>query len=99
MIEFKPLNSRVLIKPLEEKETEGGIIIPDTAKEKPKRGEVLAVGPGKLLDDGSRSEMSVKPGDIVLFNLYSPDEFKEDGETYMVIDETSIMGILNKKNK
>jgi len=84
---IKPLGDRVLIKLLESEEvTKSGIVIPDTAKEKPQEGEVLAVGPGRLLDDGKRSPMEVKAGDIVLFAKYSGTEFKRDGEDYMILN-------------
>ena len=84
---IKPLGDRVLIKLLASEEvTKSGIVIPDTAKEKPQEGEVLAVGPGRLLDDGKRSTMEVKVGDIVLFAKYSGTEFKRDGEDYMILN-------------
>lgn len=84
---IKPLGDRVLIKLLASEEvTKSGIVIPDTAKEKPQEGEVLAVGPGRLLDDGKRSPMEVKVGDIVLFAKYSGTELKRDGEEYMILN-------------
>ena len=84
---IKPLGERVLIKLLESEEmTQGGIYIPDTAKEKPQEGEVVAVGPGRTLDDGKKAPMEVKVGDIVLFAKYSGTEFKRDGVEYMLLN-------------
>ena len=77
-----------------EEKTAGGIVLPDTAKEKPKRGLVLAVGNGRLLDDGTRSEMQVKNKDEVLFTSYAGTEIKVDGEEYMIMDESDILGII-----
>src|SRR3989344_3765045 len=93
---FKPLSNHVFLKPLEEeKVTKGGIVIPDTAeKEKPIKGEVLAVGPGKLNEKGERVPMSVKVGDTVLFKKYGPDEIEIDGKKYLVGDEDDILAIL-----
>ena len=87
MMNIRPLGDRVVVKPLaQEEKTKSGIVLPDTAKEKPQEGEVLAVGPGRLLDDGKRSTMEVKVGDIVLFAKYSGTEFKRDGEDYMILN-------------
>ncbi|MFW6388306.1 MAG: co-chaperone GroES, partial [Desulfohalobiaceae bacterium] len=84
-MKLKPLHDRVLLKRLEEEEkTKGGIIIPDTAKEKPIKGEVVATGPGKMSDDGKRMELSVKPGDQVMFNKYAGTEIKIEGEEHLV---------------
>ncbi len=93
---FKPLSNRVFIEPLEEeKTTKSGIVIPDTAeKEKPVKGKILAVGPGKLNDKGERSPMSVKVGDTVLFKKYGPDEIEIEGKKYLVGDEEDILAIL-----
>jgi chaperonin GroES len=93
---IKPLNDHVIIKPLAKEEaTKAGIILPDTMdKEKPENGEVFAIGPGKLLDNGSRALMSVKVGDKVVFKKYGPDEIKVDGEEYLVIKEEDIIAIL-----
>lgn len=93
---FKPLSNHVFLEPLEEeKTTKSGIVIPDTAeKEKPIRGKVLAVGPGKLTEKGERIPMSVKVGDIVLFKKYGPDEIELDGKKYLVGDEDDILAIL-----
>lgn len=96
MLKLKPLNDKVIIKPIEEKETtKFGIVLPETAeKEKSEKGEIIAIGPGKLLENGQRAAMSVKVGDVVLFKKYSPDEIKIDKEEYLVIDETDIIGII-----
>ncbi len=93
---FKPLNDRVLVKRLEsEEKTAGGLFIPDTAKEKPSRGEVVAVGPGKCDDSGKRAPMSVKAGDKVLFNKYAGTEIKLDGEEHLVMREDDILAIID----
>jgi len=92
---LKPLHDRVVVKPLKESETtKSGIILPDTSKEKPERGEVVAVGPGRLLDNGSRAEMSVKAGNKILFKKYSPDEVKIDGQEYLILDEREILAVI-----
>jgi chaperonin GroES len=92
----KPLNDRILVKGIDETETtKAGIIIPDTVeKEKPEKGEVIAVGPGKLLDDGKRAPMTLKAGDKVLFKKYSPDEIKVDGQKLLILDESDVLAIL-----
>ncbi len=93
----RPLHDRVLLKRIEEKETvKGGIIIPDTAKEKPMEGEVIAVGPGKLQDDGKRSPMDVKAGDRVLFGKYSGTEIKVDDQELVIMREEEILAVLAK---
>jgi len=93
---LKPLHDRVLVKRLEEEEkTKGGIIIPDTAKEKPIRGEVKAVGPGKVSNEGKRIEMSVKVGDKVMFNKYAGTEIKIEGEEHLVMREDDIVAIID----
>ncbi|MFP4392744.1 MAG: co-chaperone GroES [Desulfohalobiaceae bacterium] len=94
-MKLKPLHDRVLLKRLEEEEkTKGGIIIPDTAKEKPIKGEVVATGPGKMSDDGKRMELSVKPGDQVMFNKYAGTEIKIEGEEHLVMREDDIVAII-----
>ncbi len=93
-VNFKPLGDRVLVKPIERETMKGGIIIPDTAKEKPMEGEILAAGPGKMTDKGERSAMDVKKGDRVLYGKYSGTEVKLDGETYLIIHQDEILGIL-----
>jgi chaperonin GroES len=90
-----PLNDHVVVKALAEEKTAGGIILPDTAdKERPERGEIIAVGPGKLLENGSRAALSVKVGDTVVFKKYSPDEIKLGKEEYLVIREDDILAIV-----
>jgi chaperonin GroES len=93
---IRPLNDRVLVKRLEAKEqtSVGGIIIPDTAKEKPQEGEVIAVGPGKTLDNGSTQTMTVKAGDKVLFGKYAGTDVSIDEEDYIIMREDDILGIL-----
>ncbi len=93
---LKPLNDHVFIEPVEEeKTTKSGIVIPDTAdKEKPIKGRVAAVGPGKLDEAGKRMPMSVKVGDIVLFKKYGPDELEVDGKKYLVGEEADILAII-----
>ena len=92
-----PLHDRVIVKRLEEEEvTPGGIFIPDTAKEKPSRGEVLAVGPGSRDEDGKRQPLDVKEGDHVLFGKWSGTEVKIDGEELMVMKESDIFAIIKK---
>jgi chaperonin GroES len=94
-INVKPLGDRVLVQPLEEKEVKkGGIIIPDTAKEKPQEGTVAAVGTGKLDDSGKKIEFNVKVGDKVLFSKYGGTEIKIDGENYLIMREDDILGII-----
>ena len=93
-LNIKPLGDKVIVKRTEaEEKTAGGIVLPDSAKEKPKRGVVLAVGNGRLLDDGTRSEMQVKKSDEVLFTSYAGTEIKVNGEEYMIMDESDILGI------
>jgi len=95
-MKLRPLRDRVLVKRLEEKEVKkGGIIIPDTAKEKPQEGEVMAVGPGKVTDDGKLQPMSVKVGDKILFGKYSGSEVKLDSEDYLIMHEGDILGTLS----
>jgi chaperonin GroES len=95
-MKFRPLHDRVLIKVLDsEEKTAGGIIIPDTAKEKPQEGEVVAVGPGAKNEDGKVSPMDVKIGDIVLFGKWSGTEVTIDGEELLIMKESDILGILS----
>ena len=94
-MKVRPLHDRVLVKRVEEKETvKGGIIIPDTAKEKPMEGEVIAVGSGKVMDDGKRASMDVKVGDRILFGKYSGTEIKIDEEDYIIMREDEILAVL-----
>ena len=91
---IRPLHDRILVRRLdEEKTTAGGIVIPDSASEKPSQGEVVAVGKGKLLDDGKVQVLDVKAGDTVLFGKYSGTEVKVDGEELLVMREDDVMGI------
>ena len=93
---LRPLGEKVLLKRLEaEEKTKGGIVLPDTAKEKPQKGTVLAVGDGKLLDDGKRAAFQVKKGDKVLFASYAGTEIKLAGEEYVLMDESEILAILD----
>ena len=94
-MKLKPLNDRVLVKRLEtEEKTAGGLFIPDTAKEKPSRGQVIAVGPGKIDEVGKRIPMSVAPGNEVLFNKYAGTEVKLDGVDHLVMREEDILAIV-----
>ena len=95
---FRPLHDRVLVKRIsEEEKTAGGIIIPDTAKEKPSEGEVVAVGPGARDEAGKRIDLDVKAGDRILFGKWSGTEVKVDGQEYLIMKESDIMGIIEKK--
>jgi chaperonin GroES len=94
-VRVKPLHDRILVKRLEEKEMKkGGIIIPDTAKEKPQEGEVIAVGPGKVGDDGKRQPMDVNVGDKILFGKYSGSEVKLDNEEFLIMREEDVLCVL-----
>ncbi|MGD0885508.1 MAG: co-chaperone GroES [Thermodesulfovibrionales bacterium] len=96
-MKFKPLRDRVLVKYTEEAEkTAGGLYIPDTAKEKPQKGEVVYAGPGKITEDGKLQAMSVKVGDLVLFDKYSGSKVTMDDVEYLIIREEDILGILEK---
>jgi len=92
---IKPLADRVLVRPQEREErTKGGIVLPDTAKEKPQMGKVLAVGPGRLLENGQRVAMDVKEGDTILFSKYAGTELKVDGEDLLLINERDILAVV-----
>jgi chaperonin GroES len=94
-VNITPLHDRVLVRRLEEKETvKGGIIIPDTAKEKPQEGEVIAVGAGKLNEKGDRIPLDVKAGDRILFGKYAGTEITIDGETFLIMREEEVLGML-----
>ena len=96
-MKLKPLDDRIVIKQLEaEEKTSGGIILPDTAKEKPQIGKVIAIGPGKLLDDGKRSQMSVKIKDEVFYSKYLGNDVEMDGQKYVIIRESDVLGIVEK---
>ena len=93
---LEPLADRVLVKPIERQEmTKGGILLPDTAKEKPQEGKVLAVGPGKLTDEGKRLAMALKVGDIVLYARYGGTEYKLDDEEVIILRESDILGVFS----
>ncbi|RLB85464.1 MAG: co-chaperone GroES [Deltaproteobacteria bacterium] len=95
-MKLRPLNNRVIVAPVEkEQKTAGGIIIPDTAKEKPQEGKIMAVGPGKLDDNGKRIPMEVKEGDRILFSKYAGTEIKIDGIEHIFMKEDDILGVLN----
>ncbi len=92
---LRPLADRIVVRPLEqEEEKQGGIIIPDTAKEKPEKGEILAVGPGKIQDNGQRIAPEVKKGDKVLFGKYAGTEIKVDGKELMILREEDVMAVI-----
>lgn len=96
-ITIRPLDDRVVVEPSEAEEvTAGGIVLPDTAKEKPQRGTVLFVGPGKLLDNGQRAPMSVKVGDEVYYGKYSGTEIEVDGEPIVILRESEILAVVEK---
>ncbi|HIC90932.1 MAG TPA: co-chaperone GroES [Syntrophaceae bacterium] len=96
-MKIRPLQDRVIVKRLEEEEkTKGGIIIPDTAKEKPMEGEVIAVGPGKVLESGTKVSMNVKKGDRILFGKYAGTEIKIEGEEHLIMREDDILGIIEE---
>ena len=95
-IAIKPLGNRVVVEPIEQEEvTSGGIVLPETAKEKPQKGTVLAIGPGDRDDDGKRIPMDVKEGDTVLFAKYSGTEIKLDDKKVLILRETDLLGIFN----
>ncbi len=94
-ISFKPLGGRVLVSPIEQEEvTAGGIVLPETAKEKPQQGKVLAAGPGDRNDKGERVAMDVKVGDVILFAKYSGTEVKIDGKKLLIMRESDLLGIV-----
>ena len=95
-IKVRPLHDRIIVQRLEEEEQQvGGIIIPDTAKEKPQQGKVVAVGKGKVKDDGGILPMDVKDGDTILFGKYSGQEIKLDGDDYLIMREDEVLGVVN----
>ena len=95
---LRPLSDRVVIQPtLREETTKSGIVIPDTAKEKPQEGKVLAVGPGRVLDDGKREQMDLKPGDKVLYAKYAGTEFKLDGEDLLIISAKDVLAVVESR--
>jgi chaperonin GroES len=94
-MKIRPLHDRVIVQRIQEEEkTKGGIIIPDTAKEKPQEGKVIAVGPGKVLENGTKITLDVKVGDKILFGKYSGTEIKIEGEEYLMMREDDILGVI-----
>ena len=92
MVKFSPLADRVVVKPMEREETtRSGIVLPDTAKEKPQEGEVVAVGPGRTTDDGKKVPMEIKVGDKVIYSKYGGTEYKEEDEEYLILRESDIL--------
>ena len=99
-MEIRPLHDRLIVRRLEEGEQKiGGIIIPDTAKEKPQRGKVIAAGEGKLNDDGKRIPLDVKAGDLILFGKYTSQEVKLDGEEYLIMREDEVLAVIDGETK
>jgi chaperonin GroES len=97
-MKFRPLHDRILVKRVEEEQkTKGGIIIPDSAKEKPIEGKVIAVGNGKRLDDGKLAALEIKAGDRILFGKYSGTEIKVDGDEHLILREEDVLGVLESK--
>jgi len=95
-MKVKPLGDKILVKRLEaEKKTKGGIVLPDTAKEKPKEGKIIALGDGKLLEDGARAKFQVKKGDRVLFTSYAGTEIKVDGDEYLIMSEDDVLAVID----
>lgn len=101
MAEIRPLHDRVIVRRIDNDQTKtsGGLFIPDSAKEKPQEGEVVAVGKGKVLDNGSRLDPDVKAGDRILFGKYSGTEVKLDGEEYLIMREDEILGVIERAGK
>ena len=93
-MKIRPLADKVVVKAqTQEERTAGGIVLPDTAKEKPQQGEVIAIGPGRILEDGSRAKMGVKAGDTVIYSKYGGNEIKLNGEEYLILDQESIYAV------
>jgi chaperonin GroES len=94
---LKPMSDRVVVKPKDrEKETKSGIVLPDTATERPQQGDVLSVGPGRVLDNGTRAELDLKVGDTVLFAKYSGTEFKHEDEDLLILSERDVLAVINE---
>lgn len=92
MVKFTPLGERLIVKPLEEEQTtSSGIILPDTAKEKPQEGEVVAVGPGRVTDEGSRVPMEIQTGDRIIYSKYAGTEYKDEGQEYLILRESDVL--------
>ncbi len=99
-MKVRPLHDRIIVRRIDEGEQKvGGIIIPDTAKEKPQQGKVIAAGKGKVKDDGKVVPMDVKAGDLILFGKYSGTEIKLDGEEYLIMREEEVLGVIEGKSK
>ena len=99
-MKLRPLHDRIIVQRLEEGEQQiGGIIIPDTAKEKPQRGKVVAAGTGKLKDDGKRIPLDVRAGDLILFGKYAGQEIKLEGEEYLIVKEDEVLAVIEGKTK
>ena len=99
-MKVRPLHDRIIVQRLDEGEQKiGGIIIPDTAKEKPQQGKVIAAGAGKFKEDGNRQPLDVKDGDTILFGKYSGQEIKIDGEEYLIMREDEVLAVLDSKGK
>jgi len=97
-MKMKPLGDKILVKRLEaEGKTTGGIVLPDTAKEKPREGKVISVGPGKMLDSGEKGKMQLKKGDRILFTSYAGTEVTMDGEEYLIMPEEDVLAIVRTK--
>jgi chaperonin GroES len=95
---LRPLGDKVVVQPTPREETtKSGIVIPDTAKEKPQEGKILAVGPGRVLDDGKREQMDLKPGDTVLYAKYAGTEFKLDGEDLLIISSKDVLAVVESR--
>ncbi len=93
-MKIRPLGDKVVVKAsTQEERTAGGIVLPDTAKEKPQQGQVISVGPGRVLDDGKRGKMSVKKGDTVIYSKYGGNEIKLNGEEFLILDQDSIYAV------
>ena len=94
MAKIKPLGDKVLVQPKTGNETTaGGIVLPDSAKERPQEGTVIAVGPGRVLDSGEKSEVNVKKGDVVIYSKYGGTEIKDEGTEYLILDESSLLAV------
>ena len=97
MVKFTPLGERLIVKPLEEEQTtSSGIILPDTAKEKPQEGEVVAVGPGRVTDEGARVPMDVQMGDRIIYSKYAGTEYKDDGQEYLILRESDVLAKVDR---
>ena len=96
-MKFTPLGERLIVKPLEEEQTtSSGIILPDTAKEKPQEGEVVAVGPGRVTDEGARVPMEVQMGDRIIYSKYAGTEYKDEGQEYLILRESDVLAKVNR---